>query len=107
MVITEVKAGGRGRSYQILFAGLCMLMGTFLLALVTAPDWVDPPHLVGMIDAKVIRIIDDDNNRYMIYRVKPGEIFMVQSASARLGDVIRVAYYQRQWTRRVEYQLVN
>ena len=91
------------RTREIGFACLALALVSLMLTVLIAPDKIDPLRLVTTIDAQVIKAIDHEGKRFVMYRVKPGKIFMVQSQHIKAGDIIKVDHYQRQLTRRVEY----
>jgi hypothetical protein len=101
-----VKREGMPAKNKLLAAFSLMLVSA-LLALIMVPDQVDPLRYLASIDARVIKVIENNDERFVMYRARPGKIFMVREAYKKTGDTIRVNEYQRTLTRRVEYLVVR
>jgi hypothetical protein len=92
---------------NILLTAFSLLLVSALLAFIVVPDQVDPLEYLDSIDARVIRVIENNGDRFVMYRARPGKIFLIQEAYKKTGDTIRVNEYQRTLTRRVEYLVVR
>lgn len=100
------KRGGKQVKNSLLVA-FSLLLVSGLLAFIAVPDRVDPLRHLATLDAAVIKVIENNDGRFVMYRVRPGKIFMVEEAYKKTGDTIKVNEYQRRFTRRVEYLLVR
>jgi hypothetical protein len=103
--IFVIREGMRAKNNLLAVFSLVVVSG--LLALVVIPDRVDPLEYLASIDARVIKVIENNGERFVMYRARPGKIFMVREAYKKTGDTIKVNEYQRMLTRRVEYLLVR
>jgi hypothetical protein len=103
--IFVIREGMRARNN--LLAAFSLLLVSGLLALVVIPDRVDPLQYLASIDARVIKVIENNGERFVMYRARPGKIFMIPEAYKKVGDTIKVNEYQRILTRRIEYLLVR
>lgn len=90
-----------------LIIAFSLVLVSALLAFIVAPDSVDPLRYLSSIDARVIKVIENDGERFVMYRARPGKVFMIQEAYKNIGDIIKVNEYQRMLTRRVEYLLAR
>jgi hypothetical protein len=103
--IFVIREGMRAKNNLLAAFSLALVSG--LLALIVIPDRVDPLQYLSSIDARVIKVIENNGERFVMYRARPGKIFMVREAYKKTGDTIKVNEYQRMLTRRVEYLLVR
>jgi hypothetical protein len=99
------REGMRAKNNLLAVFSLVVVSG--LLALVVIPDRVDPLEYLASIDARVIKVIENNGERFVMYRARPGKIFMIADTYKRVGDTIKVNEYQRVLTRRIEYLLVR
>ena len=73
------------------------------MALIVIPDRVDPLEYRISLDAPIIKIVNNNGQRFAIYRVKPGKVFIIAEVNKNIGDIIKIKEYQRILTRRIEY----
>jgi hypothetical protein len=95
------------RAKNNLLVVFSLLLASVLMSFIVTPDSVDPLQYLASIDARVIKVVENDGDRFVMYRARPGKVFLIQEAYKNTGDIIKVNEYQRLLTRRVEYLLVH
>jgi hypothetical protein len=78
------------RIKTVLSVGLFLLLMAFLIALMVVPDRVDPLEYQASLAAPIIKIINNKGQRFAIYRVKPGKVFMIHEVNKNVGEIIKI-----------------